>query len=97
MSFGRRLRLIARQEVHDAGELHRLARQPEIVIDDAVEERPELHLDRGRLQSDHAAADDLRREARLADGPHHADRIRGYDAMRSVSGWAAWIARTIGE
>ena len=47
--FGRRLRLVFLDEIHDPGELHCRDRLPQIDIDDAVGGFAELHLDRCRL------------------------------------------------
>src|SRR6266851_4291406 len=74
-AFGRGPRLIFLQELHRARKLHGRRRNPGLVVDDAVEQRAELGLERGRLQADHGAADHLRLEADLVDRPHHADRV----------------------
>ena len=42
------------------GNLHRRLRHAEIVVDDAVQQRPELGLQRRELQADHAAAEHAR-------------------------------------
>ena len=49
--------------------------QPEIVIDDAVQQRTKLHLDGGALQPDHAAAEQLGLQPDLVRGADHADGI----------------------
>src|SRR5262245_11699751 len=45
-AFRRRLGLVALDEVGHAGEIHLRHRQPEIVVDESVQQRPELGLDR---------------------------------------------------
>ena len=68
-------RLIFLQQLHRAGELHRLDRQPGLVIDHAVEQRAELGLEHRRLQADHGAAPHLRLEADFVHGVDHADGV----------------------
>src|SRR5258706_13951919 len=75
-AFGRCSRLISLDQILDTGELHLRYRQPPVVIDEAVEHRTELHLERGGLQAHHTTSDHLRLEAYLVDGLHHSDRIR---------------------
>jgi ATP dependent DNA ligase domain len=74
--FGGRAGLIFLDKFVGAGELHLRHRQPEVVVDPAVEHGAELRLERGRLHAHHGAADHLRLEADLVDGLHYADRIR---------------------
>ena len=58
-----------------ARELQGLRRLPEIVIDDAVELRPQLLLDRGVLQSDETAAEQFGVQPDLVGGAHDADGV----------------------
>ena len=61
-----------------AVEIHALLRQPGIVVDDAVEQRPQIGHHGCKLQTDHAAAEDLDvvADPDLVDGAQNAGRIR---------------------
>ena len=50
-------------------------RQPEVVVDDAVQQRAKLCLDGGALQADHAAAEQLGLQPDLVRGADHADGV----------------------
>ena len=66
-------RLIALQQVARAREVER---QHEIlVIEDAVHQRPELHLKRRRQQADHGAAEDFGLEPDLVRRVDDADGV----------------------
>src|SRR5579863_1681714 len=67
------LYLVRLEEIGDAREIHRLRRNPPIVVDDAVQFGAELQLHRGELQPDHAAAKEAGLEADLGRGAQHAD------------------------
>src|SRR5262245_24706240 len=70
-------RLIALHQLLHAREQHLGDGEPEVVVGETVEQRPQLRLDGGVLQSDHTSADQLGLEADLVDCAHHADRVRG--------------------
>ena len=79
-SFGRSLCLIFLDEIHDAGEFHRLDRFPKVDICDAVSRLAQLHLDRSRLESGETAAEHVRLQPHLSDRTQEPDgvgRIRG--------------------
>src|SRR5215469_4812127 len=75
-AFRRRPHLIPLHELRRAAEIHLVDRKPEVIVDEAVEQRAELGLDRGRLQPDHATADHLWLVADLVDRAYESDRVR---------------------
>src|SRR6266567_4932119 len=69
--FARRLGLVGFEELRDARKLHGRRWDPKVVVDDAVELRPELLLHRGVLQADHAAPEIPGLETNFGGGAHH--------------------------
>ena len=61
-----------------AGVIHARFRQPGVVVDDAVEQRPQIPHHGGELQADHAAAEnlDVIADPDLVHGTQNAGRIR---------------------
>ena len=68
--------LVLCQQLLGAGKYQRRRRQEHLVVDDAVHQRAELHLDRRHQEPDEGAAEHLRRQPDLVGGAHDADRIR---------------------
>ena len=66
--------LIFFQEGVDAREVKGRFRDPEIVIDDAVQHRSQVFLDGGELQADHAAAEHFRLQTQLVGRLDHSNR-----------------------
>ena len=64
------------EELVNAGEGERRLGHPEVVVDDAVQQRSEVLLNGSKLQPDHAATEELGLQANLARRLHDADRIR---------------------
>src|SRR5256885_9333928 len=52
-----------------------LFRSPEVIVHDAVEQRPHARHHRREHQPDHAAAEDLGLEPDLVSRAQHADRV----------------------
>jgi len=67
--------LIFRDHLCNAGIHHRRHRQPILVIDEPVQKRAKLRLDRTVLRANHRSADHLRLKSDLINGAKETDRI----------------------
>ena len=73
-----------------------LYRQPELVVDETVEQRSKLYLDGRRLQADHRAADPFGLNPSSFTARTMPTESGGYEQTTTRSRLAAAIARTIG-